>query len=260
VLVSWGTFTEDPAPYGPSRPPDLLLYADGRLVRRTDRGLQEARLSRGEVCALLNAIEAAGFFDYEEAAYQQALAALPLGLVSTTRLRVEAWRARRASLEGLREALDDGTVAAQVPPGLAATYRLLAGYQPAQLATYRFQQLAVTLYQYPPDAAPEAAAWPLADPTLQSLYDSATLPNRTEGVAVLLEGQRATRVHAALQAAERRRFAEGGETYAVSARPLLPYESLESAAGYAARIPSPGVAVTATTWTCSAADGTGLLP
>ncbi len=258
VLLKFGTFYEASAPFGVSSVPRLILYSDGLLVLDAGGTLYERLLTRQETCSLLNSIDQAGFFDIDLSGYAKELDKLPLGLVPSTRIVVNAWQSRAERLEALETMVNDPGV--NVPDTLRAVYGLLSDYQPDDLQPYQFTQLAFTIYKYPADTAYQARQeWPLESPSLAQLFEQATVPNRMDGMGLLLEGDAAPQVYAALQDGPDG-FTENGATYAVSARPLLPYESLESAASYQARIPSPGVHSAATQWTCYPSDGALEIP
>lgn len=260
VLVAFGSFFEDPWPFGVSSPPQFVLYSDGRLVVRESGELQEQWLSQQEVCELLESIEAAGFFTFDAQAYHQAVDEnVALGLVSITRIDVYAWQSREVRAEGLEEML--GQAAAEVPPGLRATYELLEGYRPQdlQLQPYAYEEVALALYRVEPGSTPDVErVWPLDSPSLADLYARAVeggVENREQGVALLLTGEEARRVLEALDQADGDLFVEDGEIYSLSARPLLPYESLASAVGYRSHVPSQDVDFDPVTWRCSSEDG-----
>jgi hypothetical protein len=254
VLVTFGTYREDPAPFGVSRTPELILYADGLLIVRTDTGFLAVQLSHKEVCALLAAIEATGFFDVDMTAYQAAVDELPMGLVSVTRIGVNTWRHRRVSAEALWEFMENDDADARVPDGLHDVYVLLDGYRPPGLRSYRYNRVALAIHQLPAaESGVKAMTWPLDSPKLfmlEARAEAGGVRSREKGFGLLLEGETADRVYEAIAGASSGQFAEGGATYVVAARPLLPYESLESAVGYTARIPSVGMNAGTVTMRC----------
>ena len=257
VLVNFSTRREDPAPFGVSTPPDLVLYHDGLLVRRMPEGLQAKTLSRTEICQLLNTVESTGFFEVEMASYDEMINQQGFGVVSMTFIKIAAWKTQSVRAEALVDARDRPEL--DVPVGLAETYTLLDAYRPADLAPYMSERLAVSLYRFPEDTSRTSeTTWPLDEPSLASLYEQAEaqgVKSREMAWGLVLEGDVADEVWARLREAEGSIFTEGGELYAVSARPLLPYESLESAVGYQARIPSVDTPTDLPPLTCSPADG-----
>jgi hypothetical protein len=260
LLLLFGTFFEDSRPFGVSSPPEFVLYSDGRLVSREDGELQEQRLSQQEVCELLESIDAAGFFTFDAQAYHQTVDEnVALGLLSDTRIYVYAWQSREVRAEGLEEML--GQAAAEVPPELRATYELLGGYRPreSQPQPYAYEEVALALYRADPGSTPDVdRVWTLDSPRLADLYTRAVeggVENREEGVALLLSGEEGRRVLEAIEQAEGSLFAEDGEVYGLSARPLLPYESLESAVGYRSHIPSRDTDFDPVVWRCNGGEG-----
>jgi hypothetical protein len=253
---------EDSAPFGVSRTPDLMLYSDGRLVVRTHAGFQAAQLSRQEICALLNTIDQVGFFDFDMAPYHEQMDELPLGIASTTVIEVNAWKQKSVVAMALRDVVDDP--AFQVPSPLRSVYLLLSDYHLADLQPYQYDQLALAIHRPPPDSSYRTETrWPLPTPSLGALFERAERANiksREEGLGLLIEGETAASVYQAIRQISGRGFVEDGEMYLVTARPLWPYESLESAVSYEAEIPSPGVEINTVALTCYEADGVLEIP
>ena len=243
VLIVFTTQSESSAPFGVSRIPDLILYADGQLIVRDKGNILTSRLPHEEVCRLLNAIESTGFFDVEMEPYHMQVDAQGLGITSVTRIEVNAWRHRSVAADALRSLIDDPDV--KVPPALRETYRLLSNYRPPDLHPYRDAPIALAIYPCPAEHPCETEVmWPLKSPTLSTLSERAKrtgIENREWGVGVLLDGEEATTLLQAIAPPASGTFVEDGLTYRLSARPALPYESLESAMAYEAEIPSPGI-------------------
>jgi hypothetical protein len=262
VLLEFKTLFEDSAPFGVSRTPDLILYSDGRLVVRTNAGFRAAQLSRQEICTLLNTIDQVGFYDFDMAPYHEQMDELPLGIASTTVIEVNAWKQRAVVAMALRDIVDDSTF--QVPSPLRSVYLLLSDYRPADLQPYQYDQLALTIHQPLPDSPYKTETrWPLSSPSLGELFEraeQANIKNREGGFGLLLEGETAASVYQAIRQIPGRGFVEDGEMYIVAARPLWPYESLESAVSYEAEIPSPGVETRTIALTCYDADGVLEIP
>ncbi|MCP4602334.1 MAG: hypothetical protein GY847_17765 [Proteobacteria bacterium] len=253
VLVQFGTFSEDSAPFGVSRAPELLLYADGRLIVRNGGEFQEHHLTHQEMCALLGTIDRVGFFDLDMAVYNREIDKFAFGIVSVTVIEVNSWQSRRIAADALREVIDDPNV--NVPDPLRVTYELLSHYQSDQLQLYQYDQLALTIFKYPADSSYTSnIVWPLNSPSLEELFELARVKNRVQGLGLLLKDDVAVKVYQAISQSGQRSFVENGVTYTVSARPLLPYESLESAVSYQAHIPSPGIMLTTNELTCYSTD------
>ncbi len=199
------------------------------------------------------------FFDLDMAAYNRELDKLALGIVPVTMIEVNFWQSRRIAVDALEKAIEDPTV--DVPAPLRATYDLLGHYQSDHLQPYRYDQLAFTIFKYPADSLyTSETAWPLDSPPLEELFGQASVENRAQGLGLLLEGDIAIQVYQAIRQTGQHSFIENGVIYAVSARPLLPYESLESAVYYQARIPSSGIPLTTTELTCYSTDGVLEIP
>lgn len=252
VLIEFKVQAENPAPFGVSRVPDSILYADGRLFIPGEGDLLTSQLSQEAVCGVLNTIEDAGFFDVDMEAYNAQVDARALGLTSLIRIEVNAWRRRSITAEALPSLLDDPN--AEVPDPLHKTYHLLSNYRPDDLQPYRDAPLALAIHRCPIESACETeTVWPLESPTLTTLFKRAEetgVKNREWGFGVRVSDQEAASVAQVLDRSGSRTFFEDNETYRLSARRLLPYESLESAMAYEARIPSPEVSVDSFAMTC----------
>ena len=229
MLISVREFDEDPAPYGVSTVPSMILYSDGRLISWKDGELMEGHLAHQEMCALANTIEGLGFFDFSRKDYDDALDRLvqahklSYGVWSGAEIEVNVWRQRKEDLS----LLDDPSVPA--PANLRALYRLLTTYQPADLVPYPYDLVVMALYQYPRNYFTTASqAWPVVGISLAETWDRATQQNREQGKAVLVAGQTAHDVYEATRTSRDGQFSENGIFYFVSARPLYPYENLAS--------------------------------
>ena len=262
VILEFMTLVEDPAPFGVSRTAALILYSDGRLVIQSDTGFQERHLSRQEICALLNTIDQTGFFDLDMSPYYEQLNELPLGVVSATVIEVNAWQRRQVYAEALWEVIDDSSI--EVPFSLRAVYSLLSNYQPVDLQPYQYEQLAFTIHKCSPDYPYRAETiWSLGSPSLEELFEMAEetdITNREWGFGLLLKGDTAMKIYQEISQIPFQGFVEDGETYIVSARPLLPYESLESAVSYKSEIPSLGIVTNTVVLTCYSTDGVLEIP
>ena len=259
VLISFGVYHDYSAPVvGPA--PDLILYADGRLIRRDASGLQEANLTRQQTCALLNTIEQTGFLAYDPARYRDEIRNLRFFMVSRTEIAVNAWTSSRGAYPALREfsALKEGE---QINPALRAVFRLLSQYRPDNLRPHVPEKIVLGLLKLDMRQS-TAQPWPLNATSLADLYQQAIAnPRRTWDE---LRGAIVNRdqVQLALDATTSLPiFADqNGDQYAVSARPLLPFESIQSALTPEPIIPSPDVIAGNVQMTCSSADGVVPIP
>lgn len=262
VIIEYGTYGENPAPFGVSRTPELILYSDGKLIVQSKGEFFESHLSQEEICTLLNTIEQVGFFDFDMSLYEEQLNKFPLGVVTTTVFEVNAWKQKQVAADELVGFIDNPDF--QVPAPLEAVYFLLSSFHTSDLNQYQYSHLAFTIYQYPPEKKNEAdEEWPLKSPSLEELYEKAErerVINRKMGFGLLLEGSTATDVYLTLRQNNSSAYEENDETYIVFARPLLPYESLESAVTYDAVIPSPGIVSNTVELTCRYANGVTDIP
>jgi hypothetical protein len=243
VLVEWRTYVENTAPFGVSRVPELLLYATGRLLIKDDGKILTTQLPQDEVCRLLNRIDHTGFYDIDMEPYETEVENLPLGIPSVTRISVKAWRQRTIVAESLRSHIDDPNI--HVPSALRDTHRILRDYRSQRLYPYRSKTLALAIHRYTPgNPCTTETRWPLPTYPLGAAYDRARqreVKHRQLGYGLTLDGNEAAQVYRVITEASERCFIEGDNTYRLAARPLLPYESLESAMSYEAEIPSPEI-------------------
>lgn len=209
-----------------SNMPDLVLYADGRVIVTDEghsgvkwtRAVNEARLSNSQVCAILYQIEANGFFDFKEINYHE-----PEDVYDflTTFITVNAWKSNSVSAYALNYALhpDENTAKETVPSALADTYNLLLEFAPENPTPYQPERIALLITSFEPSQA--APLWPLESPSLKSMAADRDNYGNAE---VLLEGQEAADVYALFSGDWTISFQEDGVAYEITVRPLLPYE------------------------------------
>ncbi len=238
-----------PPDYAWSVVPSFVLYADGRIIvaqeryeaSSTTRLMYEGHLEASEVCGLLNQIAADGFLTLKQSEYVQP------GVTDqgTTQITVNAWQPNAISAYGLGFALYQKDSGMQIPTALKATAERLVNYLPAHTQSYQPERLAVRLY--PTDSQVAAPLWPLAQPTLTELM---TKVNGETNVA-LVEGQTARDIYGQFAGRFSMTYSENGKTYAVTIRPVFPYE--EWSPDQQGWSPSPKFAAEpTTTLTCSA--------
>ncbi|RLC99144.1 MAG: hypothetical protein DRI77_03435 [Chloroflexi bacterium] len=92
------------------------------------------------------------------------------------------------------------------------------------------------------------------------MAEETDITNREWGFGLLLKGDTAMKIYQEISQIPFQGFVEDGETYIVSARPLLPYESLESAVSYKSEIPSLGIVTNTVVLTCYSTDGVLEIP
>ncbi len=116
VLLRFGQIGGDGADPLDYSLPSLILYSDGTLIYRqwaesSDGAgrlqLWQVDLDRQKICALLNTIDQAGFFDYDPKTYVPEGQYLSFDGSSSTVIEVNAWRSKHISLYGLWVFLND---------------------------------------------------------------------------------------------------------------------------------------------------------
>lgn len=270
VLVSFGAYGGDSGdPFASYLSlPRLLLYADGRLIATEyvpgegDRILQ-TRLDRPAVCALLNTIDQAGFFDYDPAHYDENQNLIVSDGGGTTIISVHAWRSRYVAHYDLWDILQDEP-APWVQEFLAAcgcfslalrdTYRLLDAYAPAGAEPYLPHE--VLLLVTPDPFGLTGPPWPISAVSLGQVS-----PETEYAIGrLLLHGEEARAVYQELGGTVQGQvYSEGDRYFYVLARPLLPYESVAGAES-PWQIPSTDVPTSTVELTCYPEDGVLAIP
>jgi outer membrane protein assembly factor BamB len=211
-----------PPDYAWSVVPSFVLYADGRVIVTresyrtgdTPRLIDEGRLDASQMCSLLNQIAVDGFLTLKQSDYIDP----QVTDQGTTQITVNAWQTNTISAYGLGFALYQKDSGVQVPTALKATAERLINYLPANARPYQPDRLAVRLA--PIDSQVAAPLWPLSQSTLTELVTKA---NGTSGV-VLVEGQAAQDIYSQFAGSFSKSYSENGKTYAVTIRPVFPYE------------------------------------
>lgn len=263
--------TYDP-PRAGLRTPQLILYADGSLLRRVCTagacGYEQSNLPRQAVCQLLNSIDQLGFLDYDPVTYQP-----PAVGNHSVYFEVQAWRSNAARLDMLDRWIADPTwleterkcpgcsTPPQIPPALANTFRLLWDYTPAKASTYQPQQLAVWLQK--PAVLGKPLQWTLASTRLADLAARAACPDGRLGQAVVLSPPESNQVAGYISGAitglfgsSAPLFSEGDLTLQVETQWLLPEEAPATCSLPSGMLPGPDVPTPAATLACLPADGT----
>jgi len=247
---------------------DFLLLADGQLIVRSCTldvcTYQTSQLESKQVCALLNTIDQAGFYDYDPASFTS-----PQPSTHKVFIQVSAWRSLSIEVDQLDQWLSDpnwldkqlnckNCVAhPTILPALSNTYYLLKNFRPQKLDPYQPQQMAVWLSAPWIEGTP--VAWLLDAPTLSDLYNRSHCPGSDQTQAVVLQGDESTRVSEYLNQMLGEGYApiftEGSLKLQVVNQWLLPFESPAGcAAGStpAAVTPAPAQVYNLS---CSPADG-----
>lgn len=221
-------------------PPKLTLYGDGQLFYlQHTRGMQlmTARLSERQVCQWMNAIDRTGFFDYNPATYNGDL--IESRWASYYLIEVNAWRSKSVSLNNLGSAIynmehpqdeckNPPYCNIQFPtilPALRNTYHLLTDYKPVDGRVYQPGRVGIWVTPYL--TTEEYPLWPESFPRLAGLAIPAPDWEEIKPPQLIVEGELAREVfdffHQLLPGGGQI-VLDGGESYRISARPLLPDE------------------------------------
>jgi hypothetical protein len=289
VLLQFGGFGGDGGPELPRALHKYVLYADGRLILSRwnwdssswplQGEILEHRLSRHEICALLNTIDQTGFFDYDPSAYLPEGQWFPFDGSSTTIIEVNAWRKKEVSLYGLWHFVDQNPPLTWsvvdceycAPPpfitlALSQTYRLLSQYRPEKFTPYTPERLGVWIELNEQPVTDADQLWPLESPSLSKIYARSIDKGEMYGHSVVVNGEDAVRVYQMFDNTlfdsfeSDRIFVEDGRKYSVFVRPLFPYEVMPDYRGEAGRIPDPSIPAPAITLACTPKDGTLPIP
>ncbi|MBP7686824.1 MAG: hypothetical protein KA765_02915 [Thermoflexales bacterium] len=219
VLISLFTATNNTrrVDYEWSKLPDLVVYADGRLlVTHTEakQSIYETHLQPAAVCSLLQQIAADGFWNLQQENYK----AVEYADLQTIWIGVNAWQRKEVSAYGL-EAAPSGT---PVPPELKATYMRLRDYTPPNLRPYQPDKLAITVIEL--DQRQSSTEWPLQKPRLADLHSR----EHGAGSGVVIDHQEASDVYQLFAGDFSRTYRENGKAYQLTIRPLLPFEIWET--------------------------------
>jgi len=240
VLISYEIYGGDGgAPFRMLLPAQLTLLSDGSLFKLAwDKGFGGyqfllARLSRQETCQILNTIDQAGFFDYDQG-FSRADPANPWfrGAGSEMmEIKVQAWRTKFVALDhsAFYQGADYADFYPVILPALANTNTFLADLIPENSDTYHADRLGLWLQDFdsvPAFGAPvEPIPWPIPSLRLSEIPPSGL--NRGAPPGAILSGQDAEIIFQLLQ--ERITdwgvvFVAGDQRYVIFARPLMPHE------------------------------------
>lgn len=193
-----------------NRVPEIVLYADGRLIFKRDaRGLErtidEAWLSSAEICAFLYEVENTGVFAFSDSDYEKP----PVEGGGTSYIRISAWHTRQFAAYELEISNAEA---------LIKTSRLITRlpsnngepFQPTRVAvTFSYSRLRTV-----------GEPWPL---TSFALPDLATIP-----VEQVYEGEEAQTVYELFTQQYQKEYKIDGIDYLVTARPIYPHEVYQS--------------------------------
>jgi hypothetical protein len=254
-----------------SNPPELILYANGLFIRSQNLGkfrfqVMERKLKRQEMCRLLNAIDQAGFLDYEPTIYRDPMDGLP-----STNIHVNAWKSMDVwgqilgywiyeGSDWWRKECPDAECADPpiILPALSNTFKLLDKYDPGGLTRFSPSQMMVWVFPpeewwYSEEDVMNPKKWLVSQISLQELYD---LASANDNYLAIIDDPAVVRALDAGMVSGV--YRQGDLTAAVFMRPLLPYEK---PGGYGAIDPQPGEVVpVGTTLSCSPEDGVLPIP
>jgi hypothetical protein len=247
---------------------DFLLLADGQLIVRNCINdvctYQTGQLGPKQVCALLNTIDQAGFYDYDPSSFIS-----PQPSTHKVFIDVSAWRSLSIELDQLDQWLSDPNwldkqlnckTCVEHPiilPALSTTYYLLKYFRPQGLAVYQPQQMGVWLSTPWVDGTP--VPWLLDSPTLNDLYNRSRCPGSDQSQAVVLQGDEASRVSEYINQVLGDGFApiftEGSLKLQVANQWLLPFENPASCSTSSTQPSATPVPAQVYNLQCSPSDG-----
>jgi hypothetical protein len=240
LLVRYDVFGGDGPCCLHESPANLTILSDGTVVitathDETFRTLT-TRLPRQQLCSLLNTIDRTGFLDYDPQPYLDQFSVSGPDGGNTTAIEVNVWRTNKVALPDLwlsilyrDEWLSDCPECPplpDVPPSLRDIYLLLSQIQfddlvpfaPSQLQLWADEPIDWELAELPP-----ARPWPIVSPSLSTVFVDSQYPS--DGTK--LSGQLARVAYSVFDTPLSifgQLFTEGGQTYVVFPRALLPGE------------------------------------
>ncbi len=246
--------------------PNGNLYVLGFIGNTGMLQIKTTTLSRASTCQLLNSIDQAGFFDYDEHTYAIDHRTPPMIYgAGNTAISVQAWRSNAIDLYGVdayihfqeaRDGLDKGDVCIEclspefptILPALRNTDKLLSHFGPADLQPYQSGRVGIWMVPGTDSDKWSAVRWPLKSPSVAEL--ASRMQYAAGNPVAILTGANAVEIN--------RNFGRaisvcgmvvmnGFDIYRVFSRPLLPTEY-----GYS---PLPKVSLS-----CSPSDGVLPMP
>ena len=245
-----------------------ILYSDGTLIMGRDLGagreIVQGKLSRQQMCAVLNTIDQTGFLQLAPQDWYRLETGGPSMYID-----VQAWITQTISfyepqfvLEAFKDE-PDTVKKLSVPKVIRDVDSLLTNLSVQNMKPYAPNRLVLFVTSHNPQVWPPFdPQWPL---TLKlSTVVSPTLVDETQVVPQALEGPQATQLYERyfrqISGDAPVDFVEGEFIYSVSVLPLYPYESFTGRAESNPKIPSPDVTYTTKTMTCQPSDGMVPIP
>ncbi len=251
----------------PPFPISFILYGDGTLVlsnfvQKGESGYQQLlykKLSRNEVCRLLNTIDQTGFLDLNPESYFGRY----ITDASTWVVEVNAWRQNHEAFYALNELVDDlqfyseFPVGLKVPPSVLNIYQLLNNYPLDGFSVYQPETLGVWIWK--PTDSYRSIEWKVKRISLADLYERAGSKFDELSEPVFLHGSDAMDVYGIFEnAIYYGEVTDGEEAYQMYVRPLLPFENIES--GVSVISPTRDQIDMLEEMQCSPSDGTMIIP
>lgn len=257
-----------------------ILYADGTIITgklgTNYTEIMQGKLSRKEVCALLNTIDQTGFFkltleEWRWDSYQAQVNDFSIGDgLPVSIIDVQTWMTQTVAFNDLdiltdesKEKLDP--VKDRYPPKAIRDVKALKVYlQLKSLKRYMPDRLLLTVTSYGQwTEGKDWPKWPLSSP-LSTLISSTVLYTGQLVPHAIIQGPEALWLYKKYYQQrfiyDGANFNEDDFAYNVSAIPLLPLESFNAKASGELTIPSSDVPITTTTLTCYPTDGVLPIP
>lgn len=228
------------------------------------REIVQGKLSRQQMCAVLNTIDQTGFLQLAPQDWYRLESGGPSMYID-----VQAWISQTISFYEPQSVLEvfkdepDTIKKLSVPKVIRDVDSLLTNLSVQNMKPYAPNRLVLFVTPHNPQVWPPFdPQWPL---TLKlSTVVSPTLVDETQVVPQALEGPQATQLYERyfrqISGDAPVDFIEGEFIYSVSVLPLYPYESFTGKAESNPKIPSPDVTYTTKTMTCQPSDGMVPIP
>ncbi len=212
--------------------PSLVLYTDGQLLIGHERydakpWYVEKHLTTAQMCALLQRIQATGFFavagDGSLCERDPIYRNVDMACMGEGEYIISV-NGRPSKNVRISSRLVDSLVRP-----VKSVYGLLEAYRPGGMTAFHPDRVVLRVQQQPgedfwkEEVASPGPLWPSSLPSLRAL-----LAAHPEGTEILLAGEAASVVLSLMPLPGASYVIENGETYFVTGRPLLPHESVDN--------------------------------
>lgn len=237
--------------------PILRLFFDGQLFITSEIEVKDnwyeqvktKRLSREEICELLNTIDQTGFFDYDEDSYRinrfgEYIDWFQGDGGAHHSINVNAWRVKDVNLYALwwfinelesgEHLIYEGRNYPTILPSLYNTYRLLTNYEPEGMEIYKPEYLEILIHE--PGWSSDVQNWTLSSPSLLDLFERAEKAEDIrwiEAKRVIIDGDEAKAVYNSVDKLVDHYgtfYTDGNLILQVYISPLLPYHGMDNQA------------------------------